>query len=244
MATKAMPRGATAFRSSMANPIPVPLGNCRPHPAFSATRSSAFSQSALALSSNESGLARETRAPPVLDWILSGGARHLFNEAFEIENVGVGAGRPPWGAAQLHSADHAGRSYIDAVNGLNAGFELNVEAPHAAADQGVLVGGLDRRLLVQLDRGRLCGDLTVAERSSRRLMSKHTIFGCYLRDRHAPLLRRRRLQPLARARARLLIEHTPEPYRAARLGVEVVINVVFADMAVGVTPYSKYRAIF
>src|SRR6516162_9810389 len=36
IATKAIPRGATDFRSSMANPMPVPLGNFRPHPAFSA----------------------------------------------------------------------------------------------------------------------------------------------------------------------------------------------------------------
>src|SRR5215471_12080925 len=66
--------------------------------------------------------------------------------------------------------DHVGQSYIDAVNGLDTRFDLDVEAPNASADQSVLVGSLDRWLVVELDPGRLCRDCTVAQRPSSRMM--------------------------------------------------------------------------
>ena len=64
-------------------------------------------------------------------------------------------------------------------------------------------------------------------------MRQNAVFRLDFGDWHFPDFRRGGLQPLARARSCLLIQHAPEPHRAARLRMQMIIEIVFADVPVG-----------
>ncbi len=116
---------------------------------------------------------------------------------------------------------------------MRASFDFDIEAPHAPTDQRVFVRRLDRGLAVQFDRRGFRRDLTIAQTAPGSLVREEAVLRFDLRRRYVPFLRRGRLQPLARTGAGLLIQRAPETHRAARFGVQMIVEIVFADMAVG-----------
>ncbi len=127
---------------------------------------------------------------------------------------------------------HVRHFEIDTVLRGAVDLERHVEPREAPADELVLVRPLERRLLVELDRGGVCRELAEAERAAGRLV-RHLAQGRgAFGGRHVPALGGGCDQPLARAGTGLLDDHAGLAHGAAAAGGEAAIDLVVDDVAV------------
>ena len=112
-------------------------------------------------------------------------------------------------------------------------LERGVEARQRLSDQLELVGGADRRFLVELDLSSIRRDRAVIEAAAGRLVHDLAVGRLAFGFRHVPALRRRRNQPHTRAGAGLQ-QHSPRRAHAAAAGGDhVAIDHVFAQVTRG-----------
>ena len=128
---------------------------------------------------------------------------------------------------------HVRHFQIDAEFRRAVDLVRNVQPRETPADELVLIGPLERGLLLELDRGRLDRELAEPERASRRLVRDLAHRRCAIGRGHAPARRRRRDQALARARAGLLDDLALLADRAAAAGGERPVNFVLPEIAIG-----------
>ncbi len=140
---------------------------------------------------------------------------------------------------RLHHVRHR---KIDAVHRRAIDLQRHIEPCDPLADELERIGRLDRRLLVELDRGGFGRELAEAESAAGRLVRdlahrRHAVL-----RRHVPAFGRRGDQSLARARAGLLDHLASLTHGAAAASAQAAIDFIIPEIAIGGSVFGLHKS--